>query len=95
MPGPGSPPDARAAIWALAGELERRYGLTRLYGRANRSIGVLSISVGVTVWCDGRRLTWQVLGQQVTWPADDPDGAAPRLALLARRRARPPAPREL
>ncbi len=28
------PPDARAAIWALAGELEHRHHITRMYGRA-------------------------------------------------------------
>ena len=95
MSGLSGPPDARAAIWALAGELERRHGLTRLYGRASTSIGVLSISVGVTVWSDGRRLSWRALGQQVTWPADDPNGAAARLALLARRPSRIPAPRQL
>jgi hypothetical protein len=95
MPRVSGVPDARAAIWALADELERRHGLTRMYGRASPSIGVLSISMGVTVWCDGQQLSWRVLGEQVTWPASDPNGAAARLAPLARRPSRIPAPRQL
>ncbi len=90
MPGTSGFPDARAAIWALAGELERRNGLTHLYGRASPSIGV-----GVTVWCDGHQLSWRVLGEQVTWSASDPHGAAARLPPLARRPSRTPAPRQL
>ncbi len=64
------PPDARAAIWALAGELERRHHITRMYGRACPSAGVLSVCLGVTVWCTGGRwLRWRVLGETVSWPA--------------------------
>jgi hypothetical protein len=86
--------DAQVAIWALADELTR-LGLARVYGRASASIGVLSVGLGVTVWSDGQRLCWRVLGEPVTWPADDPPGAAARLAPLARRPAQAPAPRQL
>ncbi len=73
----------QAALWALADELTR-LGLRRVYTRTSGSIGVLSVSLGVTVWSDGQRLCWHVLGQWVTWPASDPHGAAARLAPLAR-----------
>jgi hypothetical protein len=86
--------DTQVAIWALADELAR-LGLTRVYGRASASIGVLSVGLGVTVWCDGQRLCWRVLGEPVTWPVGDPQGAAARLAPLARRPAQTPAPRQL
>ncbi len=83
---PGRPPDARAAIWALATELDRRYHhITRIYARACPQVGVLSLCQGVTVWCTGGRwLRWQVLGEEVIWPASDPAGAAAKLAPLAR-----------
>ena len=34
IPRGNGPPDARAAIWALAGELERRHHIARMYARA-------------------------------------------------------------
>jgi hypothetical protein len=93
MGGAGSPVNAQAALWALADELAG-LGVTRVYGRASASIGVLSVSLGVTVWSDGQRLCWRVLGQHVTWPASDPQGAAAQLARLGRP-ARGPAPRQI
>ena len=108
MPGTGGPRtaaamppgrdllDARAAIWALAGELERRHHVTRIYARACSSVGVLSVCLGVTVWCvGGQWLRWRVLGEAVTWPASDPQGAAAKLAPLARRLPQVRAPGQL
>jgi hypothetical protein len=93
---PAGPPDARAAIWALAGELERRHHITRMYARACPAVGVLSLCLGVTVWCiGGRWLRWHILGETVTWPASDPRGAAAKLAPLARRLRQAPAPRQI
>jgi hypothetical protein len=43
-------------------------------------LGLLSIASGLTVWTDGRRLWWDRDGDQATWPAADPDGAARILA---------------
>jgi len=76
-------PNARAAVWALAGELDRR-GVRRLYASASGPISVLSVCLGVTVWCDGRRFWWHLPGETVTWPAADPAGAAAQLVMLAR-----------
>ena len=91
---------------AVLGAVEaalRAHGLTRLYGAACARIGVLSVAYQVTAWCDGHTLTWRHHGEEITWPAADPEGAAARLAALARTSdgpdnpgdpaARPPAPR--
>jgi len=91
--GGGGPVNAQAALWALADELAG-LGVSRVYGRASASIGVLSVSLGVTVWCDGQQLSWRVLGQHITWPASDPQGAAAQLAPLGRPTG-VPAPRQI
>lgn len=62
--------------------LLRGYGLVRLYWTACAVRGVLSLP-RVTVWCDGRFLTWQHEGTEATWPAHDTEGAARQLAVLA------------
>ena len=94
MGGADGPVDAQAALWALADELAR-LGVTRVYGRASVSIGVLSVSLGVTVWCDGLRLSWWLLGKPMSWSASDPRGAAAQLAAVARRPAGAPAPGQI
>jgi hypothetical protein len=91
---PGSPPPRTRpahALRALAGRLHER-GITRLYGYACERIGVLS-APGVSVWSNGRVLWWRASGEEVTWPAADPEGAAARLAALARTGHGPPAGR--
>jgi hypothetical protein len=45
---------------------------------------VLSVTVGVTAWCDGRILRWRHGGTQTQWPIADAAGAARELAELAR-----------
>ncbi len=45
-PAAGGLPDAQAAIWALAVELERRHHITRMYARASPAAGVLSVCLG-------------------------------------------------
>ena len=45
--------------------------------------GVLSVTGGLTVWTNGRLLWWQAGGNQETWPAADPQGAARALTALA------------
>jgi hypothetical protein len=64
--------------------LLRGHGLTRLYWSACTIFAVLSVTRGLTVWCDGRHLTWKHEGVATTWPAADTEGAATRLAKLAR-----------
>ncbi|SRR5260370_29275109 len=96
IPSAGGPPDARVAVWALATELERRHHISRIYARACPAVGVVSVCLGVTVWCTGGRwLRWRVLGQVVTWPASDPTGAAAKIAPLTRRVSRVRAPGQL
>jgi hypothetical protein len=38
---------------------------------------------GITIWTDGRALTWTLGGKQTTWAAEDTAGAAAHLAHLA------------
>jgi hypothetical protein len=64
--------------------LLRGHGVTRLYWSACALLAVLSVTPTLTVWCDGSSLRWQHAGTGTTWPADDTDGAAARLARLAR-----------
>jgi hypothetical protein len=45
----------------------------------------------LTVWCDGVHLCWRRDGVTTRWPAGDTEGAATRLAELARPRQQPPA----
>ena len=83
-PSPAFPPRQQpaAALRALAGQL-RISGITRLYGTACTLFGVLSVTGGLTVWTNGRLLWWQAGGNQETWPAADPQGAARTLTALA------------
>jgi hypothetical protein len=75
-------------VRALDGLL-RAAGITRIYGAACIAVGVLSVTYELTVWTDGRRLWWHRHGEQTTWPATDPDGAARILAPLAHDQAGP------
>jgi len=81
-------PEMRQHAGAVLGAVEaalRSRGFTRLYGGGGARYGVLSVTGGLTIWCDGRALTWQRPdGRQAAWPATDPSGAAARLAALAR-----------
>jgi hypothetical protein len=80
-----------AALRALAAHL-RAAGITQLYGSACALFGVLSVANGLTVWTNGRLLWWQTGGNQATWPATDPQGAARALTALATRPSPPPPP---
>jgi hypothetical protein len=64
---------------ALAGQLQA-HGITRMYGAACATLGVLSVAYGVTVWTDGRRFWWRDGDTETGWPAADPEGAAAQLA---------------
>ena len=83
-PSPAFPPrqEPAAALRALAALLCVA-GITHLYGSACARYGVLSVSGGLTVWTNGRVLWWRVGGEQATWPAADPDGAARQLTAHA------------
>ncbi|HEY1919995.1 MAG TPA: hypothetical protein VGH27_30860 [Streptosporangiaceae bacterium] len=60
------------------------HGFTRLYWSACALLAVLSVTGGLTVWCDGVQLCWRRDGITTRWPAGDTEGAATRLAELAR-----------
>lgn len=77
--GRGHPGVILAAVEAAL----RQRGLSHLYGAACTLYGVLSVAFGLTVWCDGRTLTWQHGSEKASWPVSDPDGAAERIADLA------------
>ena len=74
-PRPNPRQQPAAALRALAAYL-RAAGITQLYGSACALFGVLSVASGLTVWTNGRLLWWQTGGNQQTWPATDPQGAA-------------------
>ncbi|HEY3955593.1 MAG TPA: hypothetical protein VGM53_19665 [Streptosporangiaceae bacterium] len=73
------PADVLAAVQAGLADL----GVTRLYTASSPGRAVLSVSAGVTAWCDGQTVTWQQDGKPVTWTAADPLGAAQQLAEVA------------
>jgi hypothetical protein len=73
------PADVLAAVEIMLRDL----GLMRLYRTACPRVGVLSVTAGLTAWCDGRTLTWQHKGENTAWPVTDAEGAARRLAKLA------------
>jgi hypothetical protein len=64
--------------------LLRTHGLSRLYWSACAILAVISIAPGLTVWCDGRYLTWTQHGTRTTILAHDTCTAAEHLAHLAR-----------
>jgi hypothetical protein len=72
-----------AALAAVASGLDE-LGLSHVYLSACPLIGLLSVAVGVTVWCDGRTLRWRHDGTETRWPIADAAGAARKLAELAR-----------
>lgn len=79
----GQGQNAEFVVRALADELQRRHGITHVYGQALPVLGVLSVATGLTVWTDGASLRWAERGTTVRWPAADIPGAAVRLAALA------------
>ncbi len=90
-PGPlASPEDSPAArvAAALARELARR-GRTGVYTASTQKFAVISVTTGLTVWTDGRRLWTTQRGQRRAWPAADIARAAADLAAMA---AAPEAP---
>ncbi|RCV47337.1 hypothetical protein [Marinitenerispora sediminis] len=59
-------------------------GMRRLYPANHTTVASLSIRQGLTVWCIGGTFRWRDdLGQPVTHPAADPEGAARRLNGIA------------
>lgn len=62
------------ALDALAGHL-LQCGVTHMYGVSCQLLGVLSVSLEITVWSNGRVLWWRVNDEETVWPAADPGGA--------------------
>lgn len=81
-PSPGAGPAAAAAA-ALAQALAGR-GITGVYNTADARVGLVSVTVSLTVWTNGRRIWCTCAGQQYAWPASDIEAAATTLAALAR-----------
>jgi len=96
---PAAPPvtghDSPASIAAAVAALLARRGITRTYTAASPAIAVISVTAGLTAWTNGRQLWWAAGGHPRTWPAADPEGAAARLAALARQPQPPPAQQPL
>jgi hypothetical protein len=82
---PGRPPEV---IRDLTGRLLAEGLTTKMFSAVCPVAAVLSITAGLTVWCEGARLRWTCDGQTIIWPAADTAGAAAQLARLAAR-ARP------
>jgi hypothetical protein len=55
-----------------------------VYTAASGEFAVISVTAGLTVWTDGRRIWCTVSGKRYSWPASDAETAAGRLADLAR-----------
>jgi hypothetical protein len=73
-----------ASVLGALDDLLRAHGLTRLYGAACTLYGVLSVTYGLTVWTNGLLLWWRTpSGEETTWPAADPQGAARILTTQA------------
>jgi hypothetical protein len=86
-----SPADAKAVIRALAEQLEVLHGMRRMYARGDRTVAVLSVCTGMTVWCfAGRRLVWAEDDERITWAATDIYGALARIAARCRELAEEP-----
>ena len=98
-PDPKTPPDDRACCIGPAAPGQRPRRLWPTFSALTalpvftvppaRSIGVLSVAHGLSVWCDGRQLWWHRDGNRLTWPAGDPAGAARLLASSATPANRP------
>jgi len=80
---PNSVPSSPGHLAATVARLLVRHGLTRVYTAACQVFAVISVTAGLTVWTNGRRLWWDENGQSRAWPAADPEGAAAHLAGLA------------
>jgi cyanate permease len=82
---------ARPATWHRPADITRElvtllraHGLTHLYWSACTLRAVISVAPCLTVWTDGRHLTWTRHGTCTTLPACDTGQAAEHLARLAR-----------
>ncbi|HEY6312882.1 MAG TPA: hypothetical protein VIY52_19060 [Streptosporangiaceae bacterium] len=81
-PGPG-PASPAAVADALARQLAG-HGITGIYTATTYKFAVISVTAGLTVWTNGRRLWCTCRGQRHTWSAADMQAAATGIAALAR-----------
>ncbi|GAA3722900.1 hypothetical protein HDA32_000782 [Spinactinospora alkalitolerans] len=80
----GSSPASPAHAVSMLHSYLSAAGVRRLYAASNAQVASLSVRTGLTVWCINGTFRWSDdLGQAVTHPADDPEGAARRLNGLA------------
>jgi hypothetical protein len=84
------PPGTRPAVFPRPADIVRElatllrgHGLDQLYWSACALLAVISVAPGLTVWTDGRHLTWTRHGTTTTVPVDDTSQAAQHLARLA------------
>jgi hypothetical protein len=83
--------DKRPLTWRRPADISRELvtllriqGLTRLYWSACTILGVISITPDLTVWTDGRHLTWTHHGTRTSLPIHDTHHAAEHLAHLTK-----------
>ncbi len=80
---PGTVPSSPGHLAAILAGLLAQHGLTRIYTATCHLFAVTSVAAELTVWTNGGQLWSTREGQQCTWPAADPEGAAEHLADLA------------
>jgi hypothetical protein len=83
-PGPGPAPASPGAVAAGLARHLAGHGITGVYTAATIKVAVISVTAGLTVWTDGRRLWCVVHGQRRSWPAADLQAASTSIAALAR-----------
>ncbi len=82
---PGSTRVSPASVVRSLDQMLRQRGMTRIYTAACAVFGVVSVSLNLTIWTNGRVLLWHFNGVPDACPAADLEAAAERLVMLAAR----------
>jgi hypothetical protein len=84
LPEPGPAAASPAAVAAALARQLAGHGSTGVYTAATIKFAVISVTVGLTIWTDGRTLWCTQAGQRRTWPAAGLQVTAAEIAVMAR-----------